>query len=140
MLRFDLLLEDGFLVEQAAHALVVDDVGVDDLGDIVGLHLDVKDVVGEDLDDGALFAEPEAPGGGCPHDAAQPFLGDELLEVGHDFLALGRVAARAAAHQDQAAGALARAQVDPAVEQRLEARVCAEQLLIGSNRLWFTDK
>ncbi len=123
MLRFDLLLEARLLVQQALHLLVAEDVRVEDLGDILGLHLDVEDVVGEDLDDGTFVAEAEAARRWRPcTTSAQSLPGDQCLEVRRQSARSPRRGSLCRRRQGlDAVAASGAAEVDPAVEQRLEA-------------------
>ena len=52
----------GFVVEEALDGAALDDVLCDDFLGVLGLDADVEGFVGEDLDDGAFFAEAEAAG------------------------------------------------------------------------------
>ena len=96
----DLLLERRLHVEQALDDLVADDVLRDDLRGVLGLDLDVEDVVGHDLHDRALGAEAEA----ARLDHADVVLEARGLDLGaevrHELLGVRRVAAGAAAADD----------------------------------------
>ena len=50
-------------VQQTLHFSTLDDVLVDNLAAILGFHLGVECVVGQNLDDGAFFTETETSGG-----------------------------------------------------------------------------
>ena len=81
----DVSLVLGVLIEQALHFSTFDDVLVDDLEGVFGLHLGVEGVIGKNLHDGAFLAEAEATGGHDLHIVGKVLLLQNLNEILSDF-------------------------------------------------------
>ena len=89
----------GVNIEQTLYTATADDVLLDNLGSVLGLHLGVEGVVRHDLDNGALLAEAEATGSDHIHLVGDTVLFNSGLEVIYDFVAVGRLATGTAAAQ-----------------------------------------
>ncbi len=89
----------GVNIEQTLHATTANDVLLNDFGSILGLHLGVEGVVGDNFHDRALLTETEATRGDHIH-----FVGDAVLlecgiQVVNDFVAIGCFTSRTTAAQ-----------------------------------------
>ena len=72
-------------IEQAINQLAVDDVGLNDFLNILGLDLDIGGVVGHDPDDGSLGTETETPCGHHIDTAAQAMVGNRMNQPVNDL-------------------------------------------------------
>ena len=77
----------------------IDDVCLDDILYILGVHLHVGRIVGHDPDDGTFCTEAEATRSHHVNTATQTVLGNDANEIVNDFQAARLIAGRAAAAQ-----------------------------------------
>ena len=79
----------GINIEQTLHATTTDDVLFYDFGSILGLHLGVEGVVGDNLHNGAFLAETETTRGDDINLVGNAILLDSGFQVINDFVAVG---------------------------------------------------
>ena len=96
----DVLSGSGILVKQALHLVAADDVGGDNLFHVVRADGGVEGVVGDNLDDGAFLAEPEAAGNNHFHFVGHAVGLERCAEVFYDLCTVGGFATGTAATQD----------------------------------------
>ena len=78
----------GVDIEQTLDATATNDVLLNDFGSILGLHLSVEGVVGDNLHDGTLLAETEATGGDDIHLVGNAVLLEGGIQVIYDLVAV----------------------------------------------------
>ena len=72
-------------IEQPVHLLAIDDMGLNDFLDILGLDLDIGGVVGHNPDNGSLGTETETPGSDHIDLAAQTMVGNSVDKPVYDL-------------------------------------------------------